>query len=642
MYGRVASVVVAAVVAMVGSAYAQSSVPPPQTTSLDSEAPKGSPPHWLPHERWVMQHWLPYEEDRLYLLLGVDRGAVWQQLRDDTKTLADLAWEKLWDPKQLAHALVLPWRERIDDPERIAVLEERALRTLTQGHLAQHLFFHSLHQNAIPNNAPAIFGVASREEFAALRRSEFSPLQICRLNGFSRAHAQERAIATLTRMARRGVRRDQFPESQAKILLARQLNQLPRWLQQTRYNGPPPLVRPRSSAATAANYSTNGGLSRDGRVVVFEAYDAKLATVKRRGEITVVARRRGVVRRGARTQPAAGPRSTYNPAIAANGRWVAFESAAGNLNFGKRYGQIRVLVRDLRSGITHPVSHRPGLEVPRSAYNPTISGDGRLVAFEAYDDPGREAATPHLFLYDRRMQREMPVLPPPGVSGDPYEPNLSADGRRLAFTVLVAEAGESRSEVFVRTLATGRTHRVSRSEEEAWEPVLSEDGSVVAYTATERGGHSRVIVRDLGTDAESVVEPPARDGWAYEPSLSADGTRVAFVGRPAVDRRSQVFVADVRTGANELVSRATGAVGPAGLGAATHPSISGDGRRVAFTSDSWNLTRRKCNSARGVFVRDLRRDTTVLVSAHDGENRYVGPTRGSSTGEDAFVAFLCG
>ena len=50
----------------------------PQTTSLDSEAPPGAPPHWLPNEPWVMQHWLPYDEQRLYSLLGVDRGVIWR------------------------------------------------------------------------------------------------------------------------------------------------------------------------------------------------------------------------------------------------------------------------------------------------------------------------------------------------------------------------------------------------------------------------------------------------------------------------------------------------------------------------------------------------------------------------------------
>ena len=82
---------------------------------------------------------------------------------------------------------------------------------------------------------------------------------------------------------------------------------------------------------------------------------------------------------------------------------------------------------------------------------------------------------------------------------------------------------------------------------------------------------------------------------------------MAFAARPAGMRRTQVFARDVDGGAAQLVSRADGAAGAPGQGAAVHPAISGDGTKVAFTSDAWNLSADKCNSARGVFVRDLRR-----------------------------------
>src|SRR3954463_13030390 len=221
--------------ALTAPAFAQGAKP--QTTSLDSEAPPGSPPHWLPSETWVMQHWIPYDETRLYALLGVSRGDVWRWLRDDTRNLAGLAAQHGWsDPDALAAALVAPWRRQLRDPARLAVLQSRALRTLTQGHLSQHIFFHSLHQNAIPDAAPRIFGT-STTRFRDLRRSELSPLMICRLNGLSRAHAQQPAQTTLTAMVQRGVRGQAIPAAQGERLLARQLRQVPRWLQQTRYNG---------------------------------------------------------------------------------------------------------------------------------------------------------------------------------------------------------------------------------------------------------------------------------------------------------------------------------------------------------------------------------------------------------------------
>src|SRR3954468_5876149 len=131
--------VVVALLLLPSTALAQGAKP--QTKSLDSEAPPGSPPHWLPNETWVMQHWLPYDEARLYTLLGVDRGDVWRWLRDDTRNLAGLAALHGWkDPDALAAALVAPWQGHLHEANRLAVLQSRANRTLTQGHLSQHMF----------------------------------------------------------------------------------------------------------------------------------------------------------------------------------------------------------------------------------------------------------------------------------------------------------------------------------------------------------------------------------------------------------------------------------------------------------------------------------------------------------------------
>src|SRR3954454_4274940 len=268
-----------------------------------------------------MQHWLPYDETRLYALLGIDRGDVWRWLRDDTRTLAGLARLHGWEPAALARELVAPWRGHLREPGRLKLLESRALRTLTQGHLSQHMFFHSLHQNAIPDAAPKIFGT-STSQFRYLRRSELSPLMICRLNGLSRTHAQDTAAGTLRAMVARAVNGQAMPASQGERLLQRQLRQLPRWLQQTRYNGPPPLKLPRASIATASSYSNSAALAGDGRALVWEGYEAKLPIAKSRGEIGVQA---GTVA-GAAPVTVTGdsrhtPRSAYNPSVSASGRF---------------------------------------------------------------------------------------------------------------------------------------------------------------------------------------------------------------------------------------------------------------------------------------------------------------------------------
>ena len=231
--------------------------------------------------------------------------------------------------------------------------------------------------------------------------------------------------------------------------------------------------------------------------MVFESYQAKLAIAKRLGEIAVMARAVGAA---APPVLASGqspdPRSNYNPALSADGRWVAFESALGNLNFAKRYGRMEILARHLRSGRMIRVSHPPDLTISRSAYNPTISGDGRLIAYEAPDRPDQPGAGRASCCATCAAAASRAVPAPAGMAAELYEPRLSADGRRLAFSALARAAG-GRSEVFVRDLRSGRSRRVSAPDEEAWEPTLSARGTVIAYTAAGASGESHVAVRDL-------------------------------------------------------------------------------------------------------------------------------------------------
>ena len=103
-----------------------------------------------------------------------------------------------------------------------------------------------------------------------------------------------------------------------------------------------------------------------------------------------------------------------------------------------------------------------------------------------------------------------------------------------------------------------------------------------------------------------------------------------------------MFVHDLRARRTQLVSRASGRDGPPGMGSAGHPAISGDGRRVAFTSEAWNLTPEQVQQrARHLRARPRPRDDDGAASAGDGENRYLGPTKGSSTRGDTFITLLC-
>jgi Tol biopolymer transport system component len=568
----------------------------------DSDAPPGAPPHWIPGEDWVAYHWLPYDEARLHALLGTTRTGLWRFLRDDRHTLGQLA-------RRRGFRDLDAFAVRLVGSGATAVLRRRALRTLTQGHLSQHILFHSLHQDAGPERARAIFGVAGTAEFQRLRRLDLSPLRIGRANGRTRARMQSAITRALRAKAREGVARGAVSRRQAALFLARQLRQVPRWLAEDHYNGPPETVRGKPRHPFRPAFASPA-LTADGTAVFFDAQQPAPPLAVRFGEVNVeglsLTSEAGLAPRDA--SPAARearPCSSFDPAVSGDGRRIAFEVSAGNRTFAKRYGNVVIAVADLVTRRVRALPLPRG-RVVRTAYAPAISGDGDTVAFQAVDGDAmspRAARPTRVLVTDLGTGRTVAVA-----RGDAYEPSLSADGSRVAFTRL----RRGRLQVFVLDRRTGRTVLASRLPDgtapaEAYAPSLSGDGHSVAFAVA--GG--RVVVRDLATATSR------RMGIGSEPSLSADGGVVAL-SRPAPGRtsagrpRQQVVVRDVRTAAETVAS-----VGPAGAadGWSGQPSLSGDGRRVAFTTDAPALGAGGPGpGGLAVMVRDLAAGATVRAS----------------------------
>jgi Tol biopolymer transport system component len=594
--------------------------------ATDSLAPPGALPNWIPPEDWVFEHWLPYDEGRLYRLLRTDRGALWRYLRDDTRhTMAQLARNRGLSAEDLASRLVAPRRAAVG-PRTISVLRERALRTLTQGHLSQHLLFHSLHQTATLDRARWIFG-ARPLEFQHLRLRDMSPLDIAHLFGHDAVLVRRRAAATLRSMARRGVAEGAVSRRQAATLVARQLRQLPRWLGQRRNNGPPPQIGPSTPLLPVADFANHPSISADGSHVAWDAYRAKIPEARRLGEIHVVVADR---RTGHRVDlpgtaaPGRLPRSFYNNSLSADGRTLATESSAGNLNFGKRYGRMEVALRPL--GGHRPIAVRADARRTGSAFNPTLSGDGGLVAFELSSGT---RAPDELWLFDRSTRHAQRVAR--GTAGSTYEPRLSSNGAALVFTM--AEDGLlGHSEVYRRSLTDGVTTLVSRAngpggapaDGDAGEPAVSGDGTVVAFSADASNlgaakRAARIYVRDVARARTEIVGVGAST-FAFDPALSGDGRFVAFAARPrrkdgtADPRRASIYVHDRLSGRTALVSR--NAKGGRAGGESSEPALSQDGQLIAFTSDAADLDPRKPAGITGVFVRDLRTGHNDLLSRH--------------------------
>jgi subtilisin family serine protease len=213
---------------------------------------------------------------------------------------------------------------------------------------------------------------------------------------------------------------------------------------------------------------------------------------------------------------------------------------------------------------------------------------------------------------------------------DAGSPSLSADGRYVAF---VTAGATNAADVFVTDLTTATTTLVSRTtggtagDGDSWEPDISADGRWIAFTSDARltagdtNDSSDVYLTDRTTGTVKLISRPAGGpaaGGSHSPSVSGSGTAVAYVasepvlwGGTGYAITEQVIVA---TTTNTLVSvTASGAAGEVG---SDSPVISDDGRYVAFTSLAGGLTANGQNSYTShAYRRDLVTRTTVMVSA---------------------------
>jgi len=258
---------------------------------------------------------------------------------------------------------------------------------------------------------------------------------------------------------------------------------------------------------------------------------------------------------------------------------------------------------------------------------PALSADGRFVAF---DSPGRLVAADRddeRDVYRRDLRTGALILVSAGKrAGKSRAPAISADGAIVAFEsdapALVPADDDRVRQVFVADLPARSMHRVSAAAGRT--PALSADGSRVAY---ERTGEAAALVVQRVADGAVLRTLPA----AYRPALSGDGAFVAYETRRAVGARDanagwDVARAAVDGGPPTLVSVARD--GRAPRGASLSASLDGDGGVVAFQSDAAGLVSGDRNGLRDVFVRDLASRRTVRVSVDrcggdpDGYSRY--------------------
>jgi RTX calcium-binding nonapeptide repeat (4 copies)/WD40-like Beta Propeller Repeat len=155
-------------------------------------------------------------------------------------------------------------------------------------------------------------------------------------------------------------------------------------------------------------------------------------------------------------------------------------------------------------------------------------------------------------------------------------------------------------------------------------PAVSTDGRFVAFESFASNLHPDdadadpdVFVRDLQAGTTTLVSRAAGaasskgNAVSFEPTVSADGRFVAFTSWASnlhpedADLSSDVFVRDLQADTTTLVSRAAGAAGAKGNDHSFEPAVSADGRFVAFTSAASNLHPDDADTSEDVFVRDV-------------------------------------
>jgi Tol biopolymer transport system component len=376
---------------------------------------------------------------------------------------------------------------------------------------------------------------------------------------------------------------------------------------------------------------------------------------------------------------AQGGKDSFDPWISADGRYVGFMSYndLGGTP-GERFVHSDVYLRDRSSGTTERISVNSNEVTGNSfSYNASLSADVRYVSFLSFstnlvpgDTNGPYPVGLDVFVRDRlsgTTQRMSVASNGAQANGESYAPSISADGRWVVFysdaTNLVAGDTNAAWDVFIHDRQAGATERVSvdsngmQGSGASSLPSVSADGRFVAFASVagdlvpgDTNAASDVFVRDRqsGTTERVSLDSSGAQGndASSFPSISADGRFVAYYSSASnlaagdTNGKRDIFVRDRQTATTERIS--LDSLGMEGDGDSSAPCISPDGRYVAFQSASTNLVPVDTNGYVDVFVRDRRNGTTQRVSLDSngaqgiGASGIYGPTISSG---GRFVAF---
>ena len=367
-----------------------------------------------------------------------------------------------------------------------------------------------------------------------------------------------------------------------------------------------------------------------------------------------------------------GSGNSLSPKISANGRHVVFVSAANNLVESDTNNELDVFVHDRDTGMTERVSvSSSGDQANRSSFESSISANGRIVAFTSaarnlvVGDTNNKS---DIFVHDRNTGiTERVSVSSVDNQSDQHSrfPAVSADGRFVAFVSgasnLVAGDTNNVDDIFVHDRNTRITERVSVSSidnqgnQHSRFPTVSVDGHFVTFVS----GASNLVAGDTN-NVDDIFVRQRNTGETERVSLSSDGDQgnrgsrypsmnsegrfvvfSSFARNLAIDVTNfgeNIFVHDRNTGITERVSVSTSGI--EGNANSESPTISADGRFVTFLSLAKNLVTSDTNDKWDAFVHDRYTGTTKRVSVSSaGDQINIASFQPSISADGRFVAF---
>ena len=342
--------------------------------------------------------------------------------------------------------------------------------------------------------------------------------------------------------------------------------------------------------------------------------------------------------------------TSYFGDISGNGRWVVFESNAGNLVAGNRQRRSDIYLRDRMLGTTILISvHKPKGRSIAASTNARMARGSRYVAFQslAYDlVDGDTNQRQDVFVRDRMANRT--VLASRGHDGGPADGGsqleaLSPTGRFVAFTStasnLTTTTTPGEEELYVRDLKSGTTTLESvNNQGEASDRYVSNaainlDGRFLAFvtqahnlSTRDKNNEFDIYLRDRATRQTILVTTglggTSSDRSSNDPVLSDDGQFVAFDSFAAnlapgnENHQTNAYIWSRSTRTIRQIGLAPGGVQP--NGGTSVDAITPDGRYVLVSSGASNLVPNDTNKASDLFVCDTTNGGVTRVDLTAG------------------------